>query len=135
MSIKTPDTPDNNTVDDEDYFIPSTPSSPLTPCTPFPKEYLNEATCIESFHKCFEQRYNACPVFYVGSLQKACKQAFDSELIKERRPVLVYIHYDKSIFSNIFCQNIFCSTIIIDYLRENYIVWPWDVTLESNKNV
>jgi hypothetical protein len=23
---------------------------------------------------------------------------------------------------------------MVDYLLENYIVWPWDITYESNKN-
>ncbi|CAF2147203.1 unnamed protein product, partial [Rotaria magnacalcarata] len=35
---------------------------------------------------------------------------------------------------NIFCNRIFCSTTIIEYLLENYIVWPCDVTLEGNRN-
>jgi hypothetical protein len=52
----------------------------------------------------------------------------------KRRPVLVYIHHDISLFSNIFCKTIFCTTITVDYLLENYIVWPWDITQESNRN-
>ncbi|CAF5228350.1 unnamed protein product, partial [Rotaria magnacalcarata] len=38
-------------------------------------------------------------------------------------------------FSNIFCHRILCSPTIIDYLLENYIVWPCDVTLEVNRNM
>ncbi|CAM4844259.1 unnamed protein product [Rotaria magnacalcarata] len=51
-----------------------------------------------------------------------------------RRPVLVYVHHDESMLDNIFCNRIFCSTTIIEYLLENYIVWPCDVTLEGNRN-
>ncbi|CAF2196537.1 unnamed protein product [Rotaria magnacalcarata] len=37
-------------------------------------------------------------------------------------------------FDNIFCNRTLCSTTIIEYLLENYIVWPCDVTLEGNRN-
>ncbi|CAF4579718.1 unnamed protein product, partial [Rotaria sp. Silwood2] len=93
-------------------------------------ECQDEIIGIESFNKCFEWRYDACPAFFMGSLRDACQEAFKST----RRPVLVYLNNDKSMFNNIFCYKIFCSTIIIDYLLENYIVWPWDITLESNRN-
>ncbi|CAF3673327.1 unnamed protein product [Rotaria sordida] len=97
-------------------------------------ECKNEVVDIECFNSCFISRYNFCPMFFPGSLQDACQAAFTSKVIKEHRPVLVYIHHDRSIFSNIFCLNIFCSEIIIEYLLENYIVWPWDITFELNKN-
>ncbi|CAF4273236.1 unnamed protein product, partial [Rotaria sp. Silwood2] len=96
---------------------------------PFPDECQDEIIGIESFNKCFEWRYDACPAFFMGSLQDACQEAFKST----RRPVLVYLNNDKSMFNNIFCYKIFCSTIIIDYLLQNYIAWPWDITLESNR--
>ncbi|CAF4409859.1 unnamed protein product [Rotaria sp. Silwood2] len=62
---------------------------------PFPDECLNEIIGIESFYKCFERRYDACPAFFAGSLQDACQEAFKSTVIQERRPVLVYLHNDK----------------------------------------
>jgi FAS-associated factor 2 len=77
------------------------------------------------------RRYNACPALFMGSLRDACEKA---ELSYQHCPVLVYIHHDKSLLSNIFCLNVFCTEIIIDYLLENYIVWPWDITYESNRN-
>ncbi len=120
-----------------------------------PDECENEIVGIESLNACFTRRYNFCPSFFPGSLQNAFQAAFTSQVIKEvrlslilssykiqkiislffqRRPVLVHIHHDQSMFSNIFCSNIFCSEIIIEYLLENYIVWSWDITFESNKN-
>ncbi|CAM4767684.1 unnamed protein product [Rotaria magnacalcarata] len=83
----------------------------------------------------FYERYYDCPGFYVGSLINACEVAFSPTVIEERRPVLVYVHHDRSMFSNIFCHRILCSPTIIDYLLENYIVWPCDVTLEVNRNM
>ncbi|CAF3317912.1 unnamed protein product [Rotaria socialis] len=97
-------------------------------------EYPNDVAAIESISKCFHRRYDACPVFYMGSFTKACQAAFSPTVIEERRPVLVYVHHDGSMLDNIFCNRIFCSTTIIEYLLENYIVWPCDVTLEGNRN-
>ncbi|CAF4605939.1 unnamed protein product [Rotaria socialis] len=116
---------DNDVFNDDGYIIPS---------TPFPMEYPNDVAAIESISKCFHRRYDACPVFYMGSFTKACQAAFSPTVIEERRPVLVYVHHDGSMLDNIFCNRIFCSTTIIEYLLENYIVWPCDVTLEGNRN-
>ncbi|CAF4883853.1 unnamed protein product, partial [Rotaria sp. Silwood1] len=102
--------------------------------SPFPDKCQNKVVAIESFYSCFIRRYNSCPIFFVGSLQNACQEAFSSRIIKEHRPVLIYIHNDKSMFTNTFCSNIFCSEIIIEYLLENYITWPWDITFQSNRN-
>ncbi|CAF4067726.1 unnamed protein product, partial [Rotaria sordida] len=49
----------------------------------FPDECQNEVVGIESFYSCFTRRYNACPVFFIGSLQEACQEAFSSLVIKE----------------------------------------------------
>ncbi len=54
--------------------------------------------------------------------------------IFQRRPVLVYIHNDESLFKKKFCETMFYSTVIIDYLNMNYVVWPWDITSESNRH-
>ncbi|CAF1562765.1 unnamed protein product [Adineta ricciae] len=55
-------------------------------------------------------------------------------ILVQRRPVLVYIHHDKNDTINMICKKVFCSEIIIDYLLENYLVWPWDITIEGNRN-
>ncbi|CAF1229144.1 unnamed protein product [Adineta steineri] len=132
------------TTDEEEIMTDSEPEinddefsendNKFTNRAPFPDECDDEVKGIESFSACFQERYNSCPVFYPGSLSSACESAFKSEVFEKRRPVLVYIYDDKSMLNNIFCQTIFCSEIIIDYLLENYIVWPWDITFISNKN-
>ncbi|UJR11608.1 hypothetical protein I4U23_015790 [Adineta vaga] len=101
--------------------------------SPFPSECKDEIYGIELFYKCFISRYYACPTFFYGSLYEACQAAFASANIKERCPLLVYIHNGRSTFSNTFCETTFCSEVLIDYLLENYIVWPWDITLKSNE--
>ncbi|CAF2072996.1 unnamed protein product [Rotaria magnacalcarata] len=116
---------DTDGLRDDDYII-----LPTTLC----KDHPTEVAAIEAMAECFYQRYSACPAFYTGSLIEACQAAFRSTATEKPRPVLVYMHHGRSIFGNIFCENIFCWTKIIDYLLENYIVWPCDVTLGENRN-
>lgn len=48
--------------------------------------------------------------------------------------MLIYLHHDRSIASNIFCTKILCSTLMSTFLEENNLqIWPWDVTLESGR--
>ncbi|CAF1494244.1 unnamed protein product [Adineta steineri] len=102
--------------------------------TLFYNKYHDGANNTDNFYPCFMHRYSACPVFFSGFLSDACKTAFSSQDIKDRRPVLIYIHHDKSMLNNIFCKTILCTEKMVDYLLENYIVWPWDITLESDRN-
>ena len=112
-----------------------------------PDRCENEIVGIESFYERFFARYHSSPVFFIGSLHDVCEEGINSHNIEEvrsssshfhtrflifqRRPILIYIHFDKAIFSNIFCSKLFCSEVIIDYLMNNYLVWPWDITLDS----
>ncbi|CAF1376189.1 unnamed protein product [Adineta ricciae] len=114
--------------DDDDTF------SRVGDPPPLPDVCQDETQGIESIAACFMRRYDACPAFFVGSLRNACQAAFSSETVTERLPVLVYLHNEDSIDSNVFCSKIFCSEIIIDYLAHNYIVWCWDITNELNRN-
>jgi hypothetical protein len=50
-----------------------------------PDQCQNEVVGIDSFYACFTRRYNACPVFFSGSLQDACEAAFNLTLIEEVR--------------------------------------------------
>ncbi|CAF2642727.1 unnamed protein product [Rotaria sp. Silwood2] len=105
----------------------------LADYTPSPDEFQNEVQSIASLCERFNRRYNHCPIFFMDSLQEACQIAFNKPMIKDRKPVLVYIHHDKTLLSHIFCSNILCCNSIIKYLNENYIVWPWDISSESNR--
>ncbi|CAF0771410.1 unnamed protein product [Adineta ricciae] len=49
----------------------------------------------------------------------------------ESCPLLIYIHNDSTVYSNVFCQQVLCSDDIIDYMNEHYIVRSFDVTNES----
>jgi hypothetical protein len=47
--------------------------------------------------------------------------------------LLIYLHHDKSISNHLFCSQIFCKEALVDFLLENYIVWPWSITSEANQ--
>lgn len=51
----------------------------------------------------------------------------------QRKLLAVYIHHDKSIFSNVFCSQILCSESVVSFLSQNFVTWAWDVTEDSNK--
>ncbi|CAF1452324.1 unnamed protein product, partial [Didymodactylos carnosus] len=48
------------------------------------------------------------------------------------RPLAIYLHDDKSVYSSLFCSEVLSEIFIIDYLATNYLFWPCDVTLDSN---
>ncbi|UJR19866.1 hypothetical protein I4U23_022999 [Adineta vaga] len=97
----------NDSEDLDDYLFDN--NDTCVDSHPLPDNCQNEILGVECIYKCFAQRYNECPAFFVGSLQAACEEAFGSPMINE-------VRFD--------CQ----------YLVNNYIVWPWDITYESNKN-
>ncbi|CAF3499226.1 unnamed protein product [Rotaria sp. Silwood1] len=91
--------------------------------------YENDVQHIDSLSKCFEQRYNNYLMFFMGSLKDACQAAFGSTC----RPLLVYIYHNDNQFRKKFCETIFYSSTIIDYLNVNFVVGPYEITSESNR--
>ncbi|CAF3656886.1 unnamed protein product [Rotaria sp. Silwood1] len=61
---------------DEDILDYNGEFNNSTPCK-VPSKCENEIIGIDSLTKCFEQRYDACPLFFRGSLQDACQEAFN----------------------------------------------------------
>ena len=84
----------------------------------------------ESFFVCLQQRYQYCPRFFTGFLRGACELIHNSTLNKECRPVLIYLHNDES-----FQSEMINPISIIDYLLEDFIVYPFDITSESNEEM
>lgn len=111
-----------------------------------PDSCRNEAQGIEILSAYFMERHNACPLFFAGSLRDACRAAFDSLVSEVARstlsslsfqhgPIVVYIHHEKVLPCQTFCFNVLCSEPVIDYLLNNYLVWPWDITYPSNQKM
>ncbi|GMR35152.1 hypothetical protein PMAYCL1PPCAC_05347, partial [Pristionchus mayeri] len=94
----------------------------------------------QNFVSVFEARYgkdgrgHLMPPFFIGSLPAAIREAFEcpDRPVSERRPLALYIHHDKSIAKNIFPQAVLCNEGVLQLLRNQFVVWPWDVTAREN---
>ncbi|KAL1449221.1 hypothetical protein WDU94_000437 [Cyamophila willieti] len=81
----------------------------------------------------FESRYgDARPHFYPGSLEEAIKEACFKPA-KERKILVVYLHHDSSVLTNVFCSQLLCFESILQFLATNCVVWGWDLTYKSNQ--
>ncbi|XP_071846611.1 FAS-associated factor 1-like [Apostichopus japonicus] len=99
-----------------------------------PPHTASDAEALQHFSREFEQRYGTThPSFYLGSLEDAIKEAFNGSA-KERKLLALYIHHDKSIFSNVFCSQVLCADSVVSFLSQNFVTWAWDVTEDSNKD-
>ncbi|GMS83273.1 hypothetical protein PENTCL1PPCAC_5448 [Pristionchus entomophagus] len=95
----------------------------------------------QNFQSVFEARYgkdgrgHLMPPFFIGSMQAAIREAFDcpDRPVSERRPLALYIHHDGSVARNIFPQAVLCSDQVLQLLRSQFVVWPWDVTAKENE--
>jgi len=95
----------------------------------------DETTGTIIFSENFVNRYGHChPMFFHGSLDSAVREATHCQA-KDRRLLAMYLHHDASVLSNVFCQQVLCSESIVDFLTSNFVVWGWDVTHESNRQM
>lgn len=90
--------------------------------------------CLQ-FANNYKERYGNGPSFFEGSLEDAVKTAYTSKSAKDRKLLAVYLHHDNSVLSNVFCGQLLGNENIIKLLNENYILFGWDLTCESNKNM
>jgi hypothetical protein len=89
-----------NDDDNEDHN--NNPSLSREPLIPADCEDILEAS--QCFNNRFIQRYgDVHPFFYHGPLADAVRESNGSSAA-ERRPLLIYLHHDQSILSNIFCR-------------------------------
>ncbi|KAG5682038.1 hypothetical protein PVAND_011429 [Polypedilum vanderplanki] len=83
----------------------------------------------------YRERYGVGPTFFEGSLEDALKTAYTAKSAKDRKLLAIYLHHDNSVLSNVFCGQLLGNENIIKLLNENYILFGWDLTFESNKNL
>ncbi|XP_046840421.1 FAS-associated factor 1-like [Xenia sp. Carnegie-2017] len=90
---------------------------------------------LETFVNNFEERYGHChPHFYIGSFNDVLEEA-TMKNAKDRWPLLLYLHHDSSILTNVFCSQILCDENIVSYVSENFLCWAWDVSHDTNKTL
>uniref|UniRef100_A0A1I7TR34 UBX domain-containing protein n=1 Tax=Caenorhabditis tropicalis TaxID=1561998 RepID=A0A1I7TR34_9PELO len=109
---------------------------PVEPLIPHMAQTETEA--VLCFVNNFENRYCSdpgsdisMPLFFADTLQKAADTAFDLE---NGKPLLLFINNEHSTHTRLFIQFGLCNSYICDLLRNNFVMFPWDVTESSNMN-
>lgn len=98
-----------------------------------PPKTEDEAVGCLQFAEEFVSRYGPVhPEFFPGSLENAIKEAC-MKPARERRLLALYLHHDRSVFSNVFCTEILCRESVIQILATYFILWGWDLTCAFNK--
>uniref|UniRef100_T2M3U7 FAS-associated factor 1 n=1 Tax=Hydra vulgaris TaxID=6087 RepID=T2M3U7_HYDVU len=120
-------------ISDDDEIFEDAPAYGHKSLPLLPPDSNDDSESMIIFQHRFEERYrDSHPVFFLGSLQEAMVEA-EGKNIFERKPLLIYLHHDQSVFTNIFCSQIMCSEQFATFVTENFVFWGWDVTHESNK--
>ncbi|CRL04435.1 CLUMA_CG017520, isoform A [Clunio marinus] len=118
---------------DEDIFAEPVPQNRL-------KYLIDDHTedeilgCLQ-FITNYRDRYGHGPNFFEGTLDDAVKAACSTKSAKDRKLLAIYLHHDRSVLSNVFCGQLLNNENIIKQLNDNYIIYGWDLTCESNKNM
>ena len=47
----------------------------------------------------------------------------------------IYLHHDGSVLTNVFCDRLLKHDTIMQTLQHNFVLYGWDLTYESNKNL
>ena len=104
------------------------------------------------------QRYGEPhPIFYQGSLEDALREAchkpakdvsytisvFFKFIFKymliffnvQRKLLAIYLHHDESVLTNVFCDQLMRCESVMQTLIQSFILFGWDLTHESNKNL
>lgn len=90
--------------------------------------------CLQ-FIENYEERYGIQhPVFFHGSLSDAVKEACQKPA-RERKLLVIYLHHDESVLTNVFCGQLLGQESIINMFLENFVVYGWDLSIESNANL
>ncbi|UJR27935.1 hypothetical protein I4U23_009195 [Adineta vaga] len=127
-------TSDRSGVTTEDEFFNELLNAPpeFEDCL-IPDKCPNEFVALEHLTRCLNRRFCTYPAVFMGPLKDALIEALSPKDINERRPLLVYINNDKSVYTNLFCKQLLCNEKTVEYLMSNYVLWAWDVTYESNE--
>lgn len=120
---------------DDDIFTDN--SAPVRPRVKnlIPEPVDDETIGCLQFIENYEERYGMQhPVFFHGSLSDAVKEACHKPA-RERKLLVVYLHHDDSVLTNVFCGQLLGQESIINMFLENFVVYGWDLSIESNANL
>ncbi|EDW85524.1 uncharacterized protein Dwil_GK23123 [Drosophila willistoni] len=118
----------------EYIFSDSPPSQPITRHL-IPNNTDNEIQGSTQFVENYKQRYGEPHAdFFVGSLEDALRLACHKPA-KQRKMLAIYLHHGESILTNVFCDHLMKHESIIQTFRENFVLFGWDMTYESNKDM
>jgi FAS-associated factor 1 len=101
----------------------------------------------------YRDRFGHGPNFFEGTLEDAMKAACSTKSAKDvscldfsrnflkiyillqKKLLAIYLHHDRSVLSNVFCGQLLNNDNIVKQLNEKYVLYGWDLTCESNKNM
>ncbi|KAJ6642480.1 FAS-associated factor 1 [Pseudolycoriella hygida] len=119
--------------DFNDYYTDTTLRRPIEDL--ITDETSDEITGSFQFVDNYILRYgDPHPDFYRGSLQDALNEACYKPA-KDRKLLAIYLHHDRSVLSHVFCEVLLKCDGIQQTLLHNFILYGWDLTHESNKNM
>ncbi|XP_055920273.1 FAS-associated factor 1 isoform X2 [Eupeodes corollae] len=118
----------------EEFFTDSPPVQPQSRHL-IPNHTDDEARGSGQFVDNYIQRFGEPhPVFFRGSLEDALKEACHKPA-KDRKLLAIYLHHGESILTNVFCDHLMKHDSVIQTLIQNFVLYGWDLTFDSNKNL
>ncbi|KAJ8924534.1 hypothetical protein NQ315_007332 [Exocentrus adspersus] len=125
------DASESFTVDD-DYFVDNDVSTRRTEPL-IPDNIEDEIVGSITFSENFTTRYGHIhPAFYQGTLEDAIKEACNKPA-KDRKILAIYLHHDASVLTNVFCTQLLGFESVMQMFENNFVLWGWDITFESNR--
>ncbi|KAJ8978930.1 hypothetical protein NQ317_002991 [Molorchus minor] len=125
------DASESFTVDDE-YFVDNDVAPKRTEPL-IPDNVEDEIVGSITFSEQFTTRYGPIhPAFFQGTLEDALKEAC-TKPVKDRKILAIYLHHDASVLTNVFCTQLLGFESVMQMFENNFILWGWDITFESNR--
>ncbi|XP_058830467.1 FAS-associated factor 1 isoform X2 [Topomyia yanbarensis] len=118
---------------DDDIFTETPINSHLKHLIPdnVDDETIGSIQFVENFVERYGPQH---PMFFQGSLEDALKEACRPSA-RDRKLMAIYLHHDGSVLTNVFCGQLLACESIIQMLLDHYVLYGWDLTFESNKNM
>ncbi|XP_058460483.1 FAS-associated factor 1 isoform X1 [Malaya genurostris] len=118
---------------DDDIFTETPINSHLKHLIPdnVDDETIGSIQFVENFVERYGPQH---PMFFQGSLEDALKEACRPSA-RDRKLMAIYLHHDGSVLTNVFCGQLLACESIIQMLLDHYVLFGWDLTFESNKNM